>query len=227
MGYGQWLIVCEGTKTEPNYFSGLLDYLYKKGGRDLSPIVDIRGVGLGTESLVKRVEDFFAIIETEYGKVRMPHSNIAVVFDKDVFGKGSFNHAIKLADLQEKEYQDIERYIKAWSNESFELWIYLHFHFTDSAMNRHEVGAKLTDIFHEGGILKGRRSYSGNIKSKATIFQDILNCGGSLSLALKNAERLSCVWKDDKKYADQNPRTEVWRLVKALAEDAGTNIDEL
>ena len=221
MGYGQWLIVCEGTRTEPNYFTGLLEYFYEKGGRDLTDRVEIRGLGLGTESLVRSAEDFFAIIETEYGKIRLPHSNVAVVFDKDVFGKGSFNHAIKLAELQQKEYPDIEQYITAWSNESFELWIYLHFYYTDSAMNRHEIGAKLTEIFRAGGVLKKRRSYSSGVKTRSTIFQDILKCGGSLSLALKNAERLSRIWADDTKYADQNPRTEVWRLVKALADEAG------
>jgi len=225
MGYGQWLIVCEGTRTEPNYFTGLLEYFYEKGGRDLSPLVEIRGLGLGTESLVRSAESFFEVIETEYGKVRLPHSNIAAVFDKDVFGKGSFNHAIKLAELQRKKYPDIERYVTAWSNESFELWIYLHFHFTDSAMSRHELGAKLTEIFRAGGVIKGRRSYSGGVKSRGTIFKDILNCGGSLALAVKNAERLSSFWADDTRYADQNPRTEVWRLVKALADEAGAGLD--
>jgi len=227
MGYGQWLIVCEGTKTEPNYFSGLLEYFYEMDGRDLSSVVEVKGVGLGTESLVRSAEDFFSVVETEYGRVRLPHNNVAVVFDKDVFGKGSFNHAIKLADLQRKKYPEIEQYVTAWSNESFELWIYLHFHYTDSAMNRRELGTKLTEIFRAGGVLKGRRSYSGSVKSRATIFRDIFKCGGSLQLALKNAERLSRTWSDDTKYANQNPRTEVWRLVKALAEAAGVNIDEL
>ena len=191
----------------------------------MSSLVEIRGLGLGTESLVKSAESFFSVIDTEYGKVRLPHSNVAVVFDKDVFGKGSFNHAIKLAELQQKAYPDIEQYITAWSNESFELWIYLHYHYTDSAMDRHELGAKLTEIFRAGGVLEGRRSYSGEVKSRATIFQDIFKCGGSLPLALKNAERLSRSWSNDTKYADQNPRTEVWRLVKALAEESGASLD--
>ena len=221
MGNGQWLIVCEGTKTEPNYFAGFLEYLYKKGGRDLTPLVEIRGIGRGAESLVRRAEDFFAVIETEYGRVRVPPGNVAVVFDKDAFGKGSFNHAIKLADLQRKKYPDIERYFTAWSHESFELLIYLHFHYTDSAMSRRELSAKLTDIFRAGGVLTGRKSYTGGIKNKESLFFSILKCGGSPAAAVRNAERLSRTWAGDTKYADQNPRTEVWRLVKALAEDAG------
>jgi len=217
----QWLIVCEGAKTEPNYISGLLEYLYRKGGRDLTSLVEIKGLGLGTEALVRKAEDFFETIETEYGKMKAPHGNVAAVFDRDVFGKGSFNHAIKLALLQKKKYKEMERYIAAWSNESFELWIYLHFHYTDSAMNRNELNNKLTEIFKAGGVLEGKKSYSSGIKTKDTIFSDILKCGGSVERAVKNAQKLSRIWADNTKYADQNPRTEVWSLVRALAEEAG------
>jgi hypothetical protein len=183
--------------------------------------VEIRGLGLGTESLVRSAEGFFETIETEYGRMRLPPGNVAAVFDRDAFGKGSFNHAIKLADLQRKKYTDMEQYIAAWSNESFELWIYLHFHFTDSAMSRGELADKLTEIFRAGGALTGRKSYSSGMKAKSTIFWDILKCGGRPELAMKNAERLSRAYSGDTKYADQNPRTEVWRLAKALAEEAG------
>ena len=225
MSNGQWLIVCEGTKTEPNYFAGLLEYLHNKGGRDLSPFVEIQGLGLGTESLVRSAENFFEIVETEYGRMRQPQGNVAAVFDKDAFKKGSFNHAIKLADLQRKKYSDLERYITAWSNESFELWIYLHFHYTDSAMTRHGLNTKLTEIFRAGRAIAGRKSYSSSIKAKDTIFRDILECGGRPARAVRNAERLSRAYSGDTKYADHNPRTEVWRLVKALAEEAGVELD--
>ena len=221
---GEWLVVCEGTRTEPNYFAGLLEYFCEKGGRDLSGLVEVRGLGLGAESLVRGAENFFAVVETEYGKLRVPPGNVAAVFDRDAFGKGSFNHAIKLADQQRKQYAGIERYIAAWSNESFELWIYLHFHFTDSAMSRHELSVKLTEIFRAGGALTGRKGYSGGMKSRDTIFWDILKCGGSLEAAMKNAERLSRVYAGDTRYADQNPRTEVWRLVGALAAEAGVKL---
>jgi len=224
MNNRQWLIVCEGAKTEPNYISGFLDYLYQRGGRDLAPLVEIKGLGLGTESLVRKAEDFFETVETEYGKTKMPHGNVCAVFDRDIFGKGSFNHAIKLAELQKKKYSGMERYIAAWSNESFELWIYLHFHYTDSAMNRSELNEKLTEIFRAGGMLEGRKSYSSGIKTKDTIFRDILNCGGSVKQAVRNAQRLSQFWTGDSRYADQNPRTEMWRLVGALAEEAGVRL---
>ena len=224
MRSGEWLIVCEGTRTEPNYFAGLLEYFREMGGRDLSPLVEIRGLGRVTESLVKSAESFFEIVETEFGRMRLPHGNVAAVFDRDAFGKGSFNRAIKLAGQQRKEYPDIERYIAAWSNESFELWIYLHFHYTDSAMSRSELNAKLTEIFRAGGLLTGKQSYASGVKTRETIFRDILQCGGRLERALRNAKRLAGSYPGDTKYADQNPRTEVWRLVAALAEDAGVEL---
>ena len=224
MSNGQWLIVCEGARTEPVYFAGLLEYFYKMGGRDLSPFVDIHGQGRATESLVRSAENFFEVIETEYGKERIPHGNVAAVFDRDAFGKGSFNHAIKLADLQRKKYPEMERYIAAWSNESFELWIYLHFHFTDSAIDRHELNTKLTEIFRAGGVITGRRTYSNGVKTREGIFQKIMACGGSVEAAVRNARRLSEMWGTETKYADQNPRTEVWRLVLALAEESGVQV---
>ena len=220
----RWLIVCEGAKTEPCYFTGLLNYLYIKGGKDISPLVEMRGVGLGAESLVKSAEQFFEVVDTEYGKVRIPHGNVAVVFDKDAFGKGVFNRAINLANQQRKKYSDAERYIAAWSNESFELWIYLHFHYTDSAMSRFELNDKLTEIFRAGGKLEGKKSYASGIKTKDSIFKDIQSCGGSVEKAVRNAVKLSETYLDDTKYADQNPRTEVWKLVSALAEDAGVKL---
>ena len=221
MSNGRWLIVCEGAKTEPGYFSGLLEYFYEKSGRDLSPFVEIYGEGRATESLVRSAENFFEIMETEYGRQRIPQSNVAAVFDRDAFGKDSFNHAIKLAELQRKKYPEMERYIAAWSNESFELWIYLHFHFTDSGIGRNELNAKLTEIFRAGGVIRGRQTYSSRVKTREGIFRKILECGGSVEAAVRNARRLSKMWADDTKYANQNPRTEVWRLVTALAEDAG------
>ena len=220
-----WLIVCEGTRTEPHYLAGLLEYLYIKGGRDLAPQVEIRGLGLGTEPLVNSAENFFEIIDTEYGRMKLPPENVAAVFDKDTFVKGSFNRAINLANQQQKKYQDMKRYIAAWSNESFELWIYLHFHYTDSAMSRHELNRKLTEIFRAGGILTGRKSYSSDIKTKETIFQDILHCGGSVKRAVRSARQLSSSYTDDTKYANQNPRTEMWKLVSLLAEEAGVSLD--
>jgi hypothetical protein len=218
----QWLIVSEGTKTEPNYIRGLIAHLAKEedGFRDLSSFVMIEGSGRNTVGVVRSAEKFFGFVDAAYGKMLVPFGNIAVLFDKDAFGKDDFNHAIALAGAQHKQYTEIERYIPAWSNESFELWIYLHFEYTDSALGRQELNKKLTEIFRKGNILTGKQSYDRHMKSRETIFADILRCGGDVVSAIKHAKQLRKQHGSDKKYADQNPRTEVDRLVEALMEDA-------
>jgi hypothetical protein len=150
----QWLIVCEGAKTEPHYFRGLIDYFHHdNGGRDISPFVHIKGIGRNTESLMRSVEGFFERVESEYGMIPIPFGNIAVVFDRDSFGKDAFNHAVSMAAAQRSAYSEIEQYIPAWSNESFELWILLHFQYMDSALTRGDINDKLTEIFRKSGLL--------------------------------------------------------------------------
>lgn len=216
----QWLIVCEGANTEPFYFRGLIAYLADRcGGVDLSNDVNIQGVGKNTESLMNSVESFFEKVDDEYGSMLIPYGNIAVVFDRDSFGAGSFNHAIDMARKQKKRYPDIQEYISAWSNESFELWILLHFQYMDSALGRDEINRKLTEIFRERGVLSKRESYPGVIKSSESIFDDIIRCGGSVDMAVRNAERLDSNYHD-RKYANHNPRTKVYKLVTALARES-------
>lgn len=54
------------------------------------------------------------------------YQNIWVVFDKDDFK--DFDEAIRLG--KEKGYKI------AWSNQSFEYWLYLHFNYADTALHR-------------------------------------------------------------------------------------------
>ena len=59
---------------------------------------------------------------------KIVYQNIWVVFDKDDFE--DFDQAIM--EAARKGYK------AAWSNQSFEYWIYLHFNYSDSALHRDE-----------------------------------------------------------------------------------------
>ena len=120
------LIVCEGGKTEPNYF--------RKFPIDKSKYhVESRGEGRITKSLVERAIEIQEIASPPFNK-------IWCVFDRDSFE--NFNEAIKEA---EKEGIDV-----AYSNEAFELWYLLHFNYYDSAMSRHQYQEKLSELIgHE------------------------------------------------------------------------------
>ena len=95
------LIVCEGERTEPNYFDQF----------EVTNItIDPRGIGDNTIRLVK-----YAINESK----RNDYDQVWCVFDKDSFPKDNFNNAVQLAQNND--------FGIAYSNESFELWYILHF----------------------------------------------------------------------------------------------------
>ena len=120
------LIVCEGEKTEPNYF---------KSFRITS--ADIIGKGFNTESLVN-----FAKEQEEKAKEeKIPYDQIWCVFDKDSFSKTKFNTAIQQAETYGFKI--------AYSNECFELWYLLHFEYITSALTREQYNKKLTKLLKE------------------------------------------------------------------------------
>lgn len=121
----RFLIVCEGTKTEPNYFKALIDN-YISAVRE----VMIEGGGRATVSLVDRTQKIKSELER---KNAMFFDRVWVVFDKDDFD--DFNEAIEKA-------QNFG-FNSAWTNEAFELWYYLHFEYLDTGISRSDYIDKL------------------------------------------------------------------------------------
>ena len=66
-----YLIICEGKKTEPNYFNGLKQKINEKFGDRISivPAIKIKGTGLNTESLVKYTKQYINKSPKVYGQV--------------------------------------------------------------------------------------------------------------------------------------------------------------
>ena len=118
------LIVCEGGKTEPNYF--------RKFPIDKSKYhVESRGEGRITKSLVERAIEIQEIASP-------PFDIVWCVFDKDDNSDEVFNEARQIAKANEIEV--------AYTNEAFELWYLLHFNYYDSAMSRQQYQEKLTEL---------------------------------------------------------------------------------
>jgi len=103
------LIVCEGARTEPEYFKQF----------KVSKKCEVVGAGCNTISVVKRA--IFLMNEKEY-------SEVWCVFDRDSFKKDRVKGALTLARAN-----DIKL---AFSNESFELWYVLHFIYLDTKVSR-------------------------------------------------------------------------------------------
>ncbi len=159
-----YLIVTEGTKTEPIYFEELANTVKEGLGGTLD--VQVEGKGRGTIALVHEAER----IASEPGK---DYQHIWVVFDKDDFG--NFDEAISLAEA--------DGYQVAWSNQSFEHWLYLYFDYCDSALSRNGWCNKLDAIFKSHGICA-----EGYKKTQEGLYS-LVGEYGNLEFAIANARK--------------------------------------
>jgi RloB-like protein len=107
------LIVCEGEKTEPNYFRGF------RVAEIHNVDINIHGTGYNTLSLVN---------EAIRLKEQQGFDSIWCVFDKDDFSNSDFNSAISKAHSN--------GFSVAYSNQSFELWYILHYKYLTSDLHR-------------------------------------------------------------------------------------------
>lgn len=190
-----FLIVSEGEKTEPYYFSGLAEYINNKYGDGIKnkPIIEPRGEGRCTVSLVQKAAEIVS-------RSKIKYEHVWVVFDKDDFN--DFDDAIELAE----EYG----FNVAWSNQSFEYWIFLHFNYSDSALHRDDWVDKLSDVFRELQI-----DSNGYKKSNPNIFK-IVTTYGSLKSAIGNAKRINKNYSKTDKPSACDPCTTVHNLLLAL-----------
>lgn len=186
------LIVCEGENTEPSYF---------KQFRLSSATIKAVGEGYNTTSLVNR-----ALQLANKGK----YEQVWCVFDKDDFNNNSFNDAIKIAEAN--------RFGVAYSNQSFEYWIILHFEDHQGGnMPRIDYDIKINKLLKPYNL-----KYEGNKSKLITedIFQllnDIDTDTGKerVKLAIKRAERNYNQF-DHTNPAIEESSTTVFKLVSEL-----------
>lgn len=194
-----FLIVCEGEKTEPNYFESLKNDLPK--GVITSCRIDIEGTGRNTLSLVK---ESIKIKEQLENETSLSIDKIWVVFDRDSFEADNFNEAINLC---KNSFPEIGC---AWTNEAFELWYLLHFHFYNTAIDR-----KMYQKLIEGNLKpKIGNDYKYQKNSKEMYYT--LKEYGSLELAIKFATKLETEFEGKLNFANNNPCTKVHHLVAEL-----------
>jgi hypothetical protein len=157
----RYLIVCEGEKTEPNYFEALKLALPK----GVLEVIDFKiiGEGFNTESLVQQAILLRAKWESE---LISPVDKLWVVFDKDSFSSAAFNKAIQLCENTPKTEA-------AWSNEAFEIWYLLHFDFHNSGITRDTYKQRIETVFRNKGLVDFVYS-----KNRADMFSLLTKYGG-------------------------------------------------
>ncbi len=138
-----FLIVCEGEKTEPNYFEAIKRELPK----EMVKRITITGTGRSTLSLLRAAEEE---IERRYLAGLPPYYYVWLVFDRDSFEPDDFDNAI--ATIQSKPHLK-QHWFAAWSNEAFELWYLLHFQeATGGPMGREQYQTMLQEYL--GGVYR-------------------------------------------------------------------------
>lgn len=189
----RFLIVCEGSRTEPNYFKALIRDMYSEVRQET-----IKGVGRATCQLV---HEALKIKEELERKRQLSFDRVWVVFDKDDFT--DFNEAIRLASSYSFQ--------SAWTNEAFELWYFLHFQYLESGISRQDYISKLES---EVRRFSGYENYVYH-KNDASIYKMLADIGDQ-NLAIRRAQQLRTIYKGREDYEEHNPCTTVDILVEEL-----------
>lgn len=173
----RFLIVCEGEKTEPNYFRRFRVPKEVVG-------LDVRGIGANTSSLVQEAIEL---------RSQDTYDQVWCVLDRDSFPAENFNAALTLAAANNIQV--------AYSNEAFELWYLLHFHYYQTAITRASYVKKLSTLLEFKYEKNSEHMY------------DLLET--KQAAAIRNAEKLLEEYPEFTPEKN-NPSTTVHRLVKEL-----------
>ncbi|OFX44731.1 MAG: hypothetical protein A2046_08520 [Bacteroidetes bacterium GWA2_30_7] len=187
-----FLIVCEGEKTEPNYFKSFP----KKAGKFIYDI-EFEGGGISTLKVVEKAMEL-------RDKSKLKYDRVWAVFDRDSFKANSFNSAILKAKANNIGC--------AWSNEAFELWYLLHFHNRFTAMRREEYRKAIEDAVN---AKLGNKKNTFRYKKNETGMYSLLDKIGSQDLAINWAKTLAKSIEGEQ-FANYNPQTMVFKLVEEL-----------
>jgi len=120
-----FLIVCEGEKTEPDYF---------KAFRMTAATVKAVGQAMNTMTLVSKA---ISIRDADQKRKKI-YDQCLVVFDKDDFPAKDFNQAIQFAEKN--------GFRVAYSNQAFEYWFLLHYNLYTGAIHRSQYKDMLTKL---------------------------------------------------------------------------------
>lgn len=194
-----YLIVCEGEETEPNYFEGLKQDLPK--GVLTAYQIDIEGTGRNTQSLLDEAIGLKAVYEKDTGR---PIDKLWVVFDRDSFAADDFNAAITRCENTQPIIGC------AWSNEAFELWYLLHFHYYQNGMNRQQYQGLIEENLQ--AFVGADFQYQKNSREMYALLKEY----GSIEDAIRNAQRLAETYGKTQDYANHNPCTMVHKLIEEL-----------
>ena len=166
-----YLIVCEGEKTEPNYFKSLKEKL-PIGVLDY---IEIEGEGKNTLTLIEEANKIRARKEKGINSKKFDHT--WAVFDRDSFPETNFDNAINKGEQQRRKINC------AWSNEAFELWYLLHLEFVNVPMTREDYKPRIEHWLTERIGLPFKYA-----KNRADMYDILQQYGDEVCCALKTGQ---------------------------------------
>ncbi|MFP4187374.1 MAG: RloB family protein [Acholeplasmataceae bacterium] len=142
--FGRHLFYSEGTRTEPLYVADMKKALrrrYRMTASDIVVVTNERG-GRNTLGLVDyAIRDVAKRIERGESV-----DHVWIFYDRDSFRKDDFDNAYNRIIAKNKaKYRNDDgdscdqngtRWHALWSNECFELWVLLHFRYSDASLSR-------------------------------------------------------------------------------------------
>lgn len=187
------LIVCEGKRTEPNYFSDVRDEINSVYRGRI--VLDITGEGENTLSLFET-----ARIRAQNNPNGYKH--VWIVYDTDSFPPEDSDETARLCDAWST---DNTTFHAIWSNQCVELWFLLHFSYMHSDLHRSEYIDKLNRCFAD--ISAGE--YAKNREDIFTVLKPFTEN------AVKNAKKL-CGEFSELSPSKAAPCTMVFHLMEKL-----------
>ena len=191
-----FLIATEGTKTEPNYLNTLKEELEATNRFNIE--ISIEGKGKATKALVNKIVRQIENCNQEYDRVW-------AVFDKDEFD--DFDEAISLAESKGINC--------AWSNESFELWLLLHFKDVSVPTGRKVLFEELEQAIRNALHKNNPEAIFDLSKGNDRIYELVTSLGNEAD-AIKRAAALKSKYKATIKPSEQNPCTQMDLLIHEL-----------
>lgn len=210
------IIACEDSVSSPTYFQKIIDKLIenKRITQDSFIIVPHSGKTHPTGVL-----DDLKSYSDENNKKYIDFEHKWIVIDRDTErtnGGGhtaeDFNNAIKNAKNKRKDL-NIE---VAYSNDSFELWYLLHFHYRQTGILRDEIIKKVIEELKKVEPHKFAKLDKDNIKEEnytKMIFETLLD---KQETAIRNAKNLLNFHGNSHIPEQDNPSTRVHILVEIL-----------
>ncbi len=141
-----FLIVCEGTQTEPNYFRSF---------RVPKEVIEIKGIGKSPRQIIEEADSM-----NQNGD----YDRVWCVFDRDSWTPAEFKQAIDLGKNK--------GFAIAYSNEAFELWYLLHFQFVNTGISRQQYKKKLDSLLGDSYQKNSDNMYERLQKNQATAIKN-------------------------------------------------------